>query len=174
MAMDGVVQKKGAPRGPPKLALRLLAVSVAVLRIRRQGDQAAVNREGLQLNVEPDSLFMREGGADFGPALTRLAVDPLGILSVAQRLLLPSNELAAQPWQTYRKYSFIFVRLSRNIAMMRHRDFAGDIQAKPKATFAAGDELIVRSALQRLEYLTQQRLFDPGSMVVNRKSHLCR
>jgi hypothetical protein len=35
--------------------------------------------------------------------------------------------------------------------MMCDCNLAGDIQAKPKTAFGAGDELIVRSALERRE-----------------------
>jgi len=58
--------------------------------------------------------------------------------------------------------------------MMRVRDLAGDEQPKSKATVHAGEKLIVGTALQWLEYLSEHQWLNLGSMVVNGKSHLSR
>jgi hypothetical protein len=47
---------------------------VAAARCGREDDEAAVQRNGAELDAEAGALFVGEGGADFGPALTGLAV----------------------------------------------------------------------------------------------------
>jgi hypothetical protein len=54
--------------------MALFAVAAIVRGIWREDDEAAVHREGLELDAKSRAFFVREGGADLGPALLGLAV----------------------------------------------------------------------------------------------------
>ena len=67
-------QKKGAREGPESGWFMDLLIGSVVGGVRRQDDKAAVDRERLQLDAKSDTLFVGEGGADFGPAFLSFAV----------------------------------------------------------------------------------------------------
>jgi hypothetical protein len=54
--------------------MALFVVAAIVRGIWREDDEAAVHREGLELDAKSRAFFVREGGADLGPALLGLAV----------------------------------------------------------------------------------------------------
>jgi hypothetical protein len=67
-------QKRVEAFGPPlKCCLQQLLRSL-IRRIGRQNHQSTIDRNRLELDRETDTLFVRECGADLGPALLFLAV----------------------------------------------------------------------------------------------------